>query len=692
MSEAVIGSTPTFLMMPATDTPVDPPTASPWTPSPAVSQAFDGVVGGSGMQMLYSPTSTPTTDTFCFDQVFSMAPPDVVTSTGDGLQLSDTPAGTPTEGPVTGSPSTQAQMASESMPASEPAPPDDGSGHPAMSADEMDTLAVLLHHRDKMPLKVKDLQARIDDPETPPDLKKAYESVRDNPKLLRILDAGKKDGGMGKTDGLLGDKELGYIAAWPEMQQHNAELARNYADFYVPSDSKDPASEEPRPITANDAKREFYQYSESLPGKMDESTLQDIVNGNLKGKKVPPQLIAAAQFYLDNPSEWNQIPHDAKSGKVKLSDMLDWVGSTVFLNDDEKTAIDALTSNPEAFSQANGVINRDSLKKLVDDPNTAPDVKTTAQTLLDDPLLFGVLDNARKGHRPSRKNRADDGKFDQRDLEAFASKLTTTGKTPPPLPAPKVPETAAQMRATQNMIDGVADDPKIKHVKGGHGFWNSIKGAFNTVFYKVLKPIAEPIIKFASKVGEYASIACGFLELIPIPVVSQIFGVMSAAAGIGAGIGRFTTTAMDHGNLKEAGKQFGITAAITVAGVVAPGVGAAAVKGATKGAKAVKAGMSAEKAGTKVAVTGGKTAEAGTTAVKATGEGATTGGATAVKATDNVEGGVSKTTAEGANTGTTTNSGGEKTADGAEEGHWTEDVGAEVASATVDQASQQAYS
>ncbi|MBC7575546.1 MAG: hypothetical protein H7244_14565 [Herminiimonas sp.] len=606
MSDVAISSPMAFFAAPAADSPTEPTTSTSWSPSPAVSDAFDGVVGSSNSTFQAwlatpSPAGTGLYDQFCSPE--AAAP---LTTPVDEFASTDSTVATATDVPVT-----DAASASASLEAPEPPAVDDGSGHPAMSADEMDTLSILLHHRDKMPLKVKDLQSRIDNPKTPPDLKKAYESIRDNPKLLRILDAGKKDGGMGKTDGLMGDKELGYIAAWPEMQQHSAELAHNYADFYVPSDSKDASSEEPRPITANDAKREFYLYSESLPGKLDQSTLQDIVNGNLKGKKIPPQLIAAAQFYLDNPSEWNQIPHDEKSGTVKLSAMLDWTSSTVFLTDEETAALDKLTTNPEEFMQGNGVINRGSLQKMVDDPNTAPDAKATAQKLLDDPLLFGMLDNARKGHRPSRKNRADDGKFDQRDLTAFASKLTTAGKTPPPLPAPKVPQTAAQLQAAQDMVNGAADDPKIKHVKGGHGFWNAIKGIINPILNKYIKPVFEPILKVAVKIGEYASIALGFLELIPIPGLSQIFGVMSIAAGAGAEMGRFATAALDNKNLKEAGKEFGIGMAVVVAGAVAPGVGAAAAKAAVKGAKAVKAGVTAGKTATgaeKTAASAGKTA------------------------------------------------------------------------------------
>ena len=491
-------------------------------------------------------------------------------------------------------------------------PPFDDSPHPNLDGNQIDTIAVLQRHSDILPLKIADIQAKIDDPATPEDLRSALQSVADDPTLSLMLDVADKGG---KGDGVMAKCDLDKIGSWPEIQQYNNDKAQVYAMAYVPSDisDKDKETVEPHPITANDAAREMYLYSDSLPKDINVESLQKIVDGGSRNGKTPPQLIASAKFLIDNPAALSAMTGGKKS--VSRGELLDQISKTLYLTPDETAAVQTMSANRDVFFQK--TMKRADFQKIVDDPNSSPEVKAAAQKMIDDPVLFGMIDNAKHGHKPSQGNGVDDGKVGAADFDRFVENLQTTGKTaPPPEKTPPMNPATANI-ALQDMLDGAKDDPAQKKKKGGEGPFGGVKSAFNWVVKHWIKPVFEPILKVAIKIGQYASIVCGFLELIPIPVISQIFGAMSIAAGAGAATGKLAVAGLDHKNMKEAAKEFGIDMAITVAGAVAPGVGAAAAKGAMKGAKAVKAGMSAEKAGVKATTAGEKTAKAGVSVEKA---------------------------------------------------------------------------
>ncbi|MES2831830.1 MAG: HrpF/NolX family T3SS translocon protein [Pseudomonadota bacterium] len=70
-------------------------------------------------------------------------------------------------------------------------------------------LNVLKQHPDAFPLTAENIQSKIDDPSTPPDLKAALTRVKDDPNMSILLDTGKHGGGLNKADGKItfGDVE-----------------------------------------------------------------------------------------------------------------------------------------------------------------------------------------------------------------------------------------------------------------------------------------------------------------------------------------------------------------------------------------------------------------------------------------------------------------------------------------------------
>ena len=477
--------------------------------------------------------------------------------------------------------------------------------NPTFSDQEMGVISALQRHRGEFPIKVHELQKRIDDPKTPPDLKAALMQVKDDPTLRIALDAKNQGGGVEHADGCLSDRDLDRLGELPAMKAFNEAQAKVFVSNYIPSDAP-PSMHDAREMTENDAAREFYLYSDNLPGRMNTGTLQKIVEGEAGCKKCPPQVIAAAQYFRDHPAAWEKVT-GGDSNKFlgcSRSDLLDNISKSVYLDPDETATLDTLDKNKDIFFSS--VMTRDSLKAIVDNPDSKPDVKNAAQKLIDDPLLFGMLDNGKKGHSSNLIKTADDGKISKDDLSAFMEHLTTKGKKPPPLPPTHKATTADEKGALAAMQAGQVDDPEIKKEKGGG-------------LIHFLRSVITPFLKIGEMLEHAISLAMSVLTKIPI--IGEIAGAISIAAEAIAGGFHMATAAINGADLKKAAIAVGAGIAGALVGLVVTGAGPAIARGITAGVEHVAMAASS-KAGALVGGRGAAKAatSAGTEGATATAE------------------------------------------------------------------------
>ncbi len=230
---------------------------------------------------------------------------------------------------------------------------------------------------------------------------------------------------------------------------------------------------------------------------------------------------------------------------------------------------------------------------MIDDPAAKPENKQVAQKLLDDPLLFGLLDNAKHGHSSNWRKSADDGKIGAGDIDAFLAHSTTKGKEPPPLPPTRTATTPEGIAATSDMAAGEVDDPALKKKKGG-GLSNFFHALGNIVL----------------KVGAMAlHVVSGVLSVLgKIPIIGELAIPLTMATEAAAGGLDVARTALNGGDVKHALEMMALgVAGSGLAAVTLPGMGAAMLKGAEKVAETttVKAVETAAEKGISTAVTKG---------------------------------------------------------------------------------------
>jgi type III secretion translocon protein HrpF len=331
----------------------------------------------------------------------------------------------------------------------------------------------LQNNIDQVPddLSTGDLGTLAKDESLPQELRDAYSYMNEHPGMVAKLDTA-KDGG--EADGNISKDDLAAAGADPKYKEANREAAKAGMNNFVPSDAPEDARQ-PRQMTASDANRELYLYAESLPDPLDEKGLQKIVDAGSDDGKCPAQLRAAAQFMLDRPGEFNKI---APGGSVERGYLQDNALANVNLRPGELTAIRTVQAQPDRFMTADGKMNRESLTTLAADTTAPQDVRLAAQKLLDDPLVFGMLDNANHGHQADRHNGANDGEVGADDLTAIDRRLSATNLKPPAKPKPPEEPSKAELakmnpterRAAEElraktltaMDDGWANDPEIK--------------------------------------------------------------------------------------------------------------------------------------------------------------------------------------------------------------------------------------
>ena len=432
-----------------------------------------------------------------------------------------------------------------------------------LTDDEMSTLSVLGRHADAISGKDSDIQKKIDDPKTPSDLKAALQQLQKDPSLMDMLDAGKN----GKVDGKIGSDDISHLTSKrPEMVAYNEQQAKTYIDNYIPSDDTDPNAK-PRAMDANDAMRELYRYSDNLPKNVSQQSLQDIVDGTGSEGKAPAQLKAAAQYMLSNPSAWTAVA--GASGSLSRGHMEDAISKNITLDQNENTTMQTLTDNESTFF-GSGNLTRDKLTSIANDPKSSDAVKTAAQQLLNDPMLFGMLDNGKHGSSGNLIYAADDGKIGKGDFEAFKSKLTTAGQVAS-TPATHEPTSAADTAAAQAMEAGTEDQPDQKKSKGGG-----------------LIKFFEGILHVFSKILDVVSTVLG--ALAKIPGIGELFAAGSMATKFVSGQANVAADAVGGASKSQIAKDEeqaaeGVGEA-ALGAVTVPGVGGALMKGVEEGTEA----------------------------------------------------------------------------------------------------------
>lgn len=424
-----------------------------------------------------------------------------------------------------------------------------------LSTDQAKTLSVLGRHEGvfgKKGISFDKMAEKMNDPKTPPDLRQAIGDVLADPQLRARLDSAKN----GRHDNKISAKDINKLQERPEVVEFSRQQAKTYASNYIPTDIGK-TTQQGRPITDNDAQRELYKYSDNLPKNISRQTLQDIVDGKASMGKCPPQVVAAAQHYLDNPEQWKQIA--GESGSISRGKLGDKMSRSIQLNAEEDKALTTMKNNEDAFFKG-GSLSRDKLQKIAEDPKASADVRQAAKTLQDSPVLYGMLDNGKRGHGGDLWYIADDGKIGKGDLHSLLEHRNKT--VAPSAPATQAPATAQDASAVNDMQAGAMDQPDIKSGKGG-GFRKFLAGLAGGLS-KVFEVFGQIVGKTLGKIP-------GFGKLLSIP--AEI-----VANGISGGL-NVAKTAAEGGDVKAAAKNMGLNLAQTAVeaplGLIDPtGIGA----------------------------------------------------------------------------------------------------------------------
>lgn len=304
------------------------------------------------------------------------------------------------------------------------------------------------------------MEKLCDDPDTPTDEKKALETLLNDPQMFDRLDSAKN----GKHDGKISSKDIRKWQEDPAVKEYASAKAESYTHDYVPSDAQ-PGSA-PREMSSNDAMRELYQYSESLPKNINAETLKKIADGSQDMGKCPPQVAAAAKYYTDHPDEWQKLTgKDDPNAGVSRDRLCDLASYNVKLSPQESKAVETLKNNQDIFFKGGG-LKTGKLADIANDKNNSQDVRDAAN-LLSQPesMLFTMLDNGKHGAGGNFFNKANDKNISKGDLDAFIKKGSNQVATPDSLSG--TAKTVGEMTARQDMATGQETQPDTKKEKGG---------------------------------------------------------------------------------------------------------------------------------------------------------------------------------------------------------------------------------
>ncbi|GGI27772.1 MULTISPECIES: HrpF/NolX family T3SS translocon protein [Bradyrhizobium] len=430
---------------------------------------------------------------------------------------------------------------------------------------ELQIVSVLNRHKDKCPLDWKSLVDLATDPSTPPDLKTAIEALQQDPELFYAIGSqgDGRCGGTIKAGDLSGFSDHhSQVAAFQEQQ------ARRYEHNYVPSDGT--GNGQPCVMTQTDALRELYRYSDNLPKNLSLADFRQIVDGEAKTGKCPPQVLAAARYFLNHPEEWKQL-YGGSVDKVHKEDFLQMASSSMNLTHAELDTLGTINKNQAAFF-GKGDLTRETLTSMVDDKSLAPDVRKAASQLLSDPLLFGLLNNSITGYKTHHKffdfgggHTVDSGNISSNDFTHFFSNMSGANRTAHQLKQHAV-QPAADQAAVKDMMTGVADQPDVKSPKKNGG-------AFMHAF--------DEVLKVGSNVLDWAATAVGVLGFIP--GLGELTDLASMILESEAQAANLLHTAITGGNIKQALEEAGLNLAAQAVGCIGgPEVKLAMREGLTK--------------------------------------------------------------------------------------------------------------
>jgi len=330
-------------------------------------------------------------------------------------------------------------------------------------------LGLLSSHGDNK----KQLEKLLNDKNTPDDEKAALRTVLNNPSYFAKLDGGNQKGNQsGKhLDGKFSSKDVHAMMQKDSAAQSlQSSAAKSYTQNYVPSDA--PPGALPRKMSENDAMRELFNFSQSLPKNLDLKTLQKIADGTQKDDKAPPQLQAAAQYFVDHPAQWSSFTQGAKNGKVSTDRMCDLAAQQVKFSPQEQQTLQTLQNNQDIFFKHGG-LTKSKLDNIANDSSYSPAVRQAA-TQLAQPhsMLFEMLDNGKHGAGGNAWDVANDGNIGKGDLAAFLKHTQDLTATPD---TPSILSGKFNASAASDMETGQETQPDDKKEKGG-GFKKFLEG------------------------------------------------------------------------------------------------------------------------------------------------------------------------------------------------------------------------
>nr|WP_246710653.1 HrpF/NolX family T3SS translocon protein [Rhizobium leguminosarum] len=409
-----------------------------------------------------------------------------------------------------------------------------------LTETELQIIAVLNRHKDQCPLSWRSLSDKASDPSTPPDLKAAIEGLQQDPELFYAIGS-QADGRCG---GKITAKDLlGFSEHHSQVGESQARQAQSYEQNYIPSDGTE--NGQPQVMTLCDAMRELYRYSDYLPKNLSLADFKQIVEGDAKTGKCPPQVIAAAQYFLNHPNAWRQL-YGGAIDKVDKEDFLQVASSAMSLTKPGLATLDTINMNQSVFFGA-GDLTREKLASMADDKSLNASIRKAASQLLSDPLLFGLLNNTITGYKSHHRffdfgggHTVDSGNISNNDFRHFYNNMSAANSTVHKTRT-HVPKTPAEQDAVADMMIGVADQPNIKSAKKNGG---------------VFMHAADSLLKMGSEVLDWAATAVGLLCFIP--ALGQLADVVSMALETESQAANLLHTAISGGNMRRALAEAGI--------------------------------------------------------------------------------------------------------------------------------------
>ncbi|AGH86523.1 HrpF/NolX family T3SS translocon protein [Ralstonia pseudosolanacearum] len=443
-----------------------------------------------------------------------------------------------------------------------------------LSQTEVQIVSVLDRHKDQCPLSWDGLQDKINDPSTPPDLKAALQGLAQDQRLFIAIGSQ----GDGRCGGKIKAKDLdAFTAEHAQVSAFNEQQAKSFEQNYIPSDGN--TNGQPSVMTESDALRELYKYSDNLTKNLGKDEFQQIVDGDAKTGKTPPQVIAAAQYFLDHQDSWNRL---TGGGEVKKADFLQAASSSMSLTQSELNTLKTMNGNQDAFF-GDGDLTRDKLASMANNKQLDPNVREAATHLLQDPVMFSLLNNAITGYKTHHGffdfgggHTVDSGNIAGRDFQKFYGNLSQANQTVQK-PQTHTPKTDADKNAVACMLMGTADQPEIKSPKHNGGF---------------LMHAIDEALKVEGKLLDWASMAVGALSFIP--GVGELADAASTALEAESQGCNILHAMVSGGNVKKALEEAGLNlAAAAIGNIGGPEVRLAMKEGITKivAEKAINAGI-----------------------------------------------------------------------------------------------------